>query len=356
MYQAIALSSNYQNDALASHFHTTETTPDRQADLTRMKQEVAAFRGGDTMRSSVQLGLTSLSLVFSFSLAVYSVDNSVGLSLLFSTLAALCILRLFMIQHDCGHGAFFQSRRANDVVGRIIGVITLTPYQCWRRFHAMHHAGTGNLEKRGYGDIKTLTVREYQALSPRAKLLYRLFRHPAILFGVLPFVLFFVRQRLTYYIPKNWIKERKSVHYTNAGIAVVAIAMSFIVGLEAFLSVYVPAMIIAASIGVWLFYVQHQFEDAYWESQTKWTYNEAAVYGSSYYKLPQWAQWLFAHITVHHVHHLDCTIPNYRLKECNERVSGLKDSAPGISFRQSLETIRYKLWDEQKKQMVSFNY
>ncbi|MDH5730604.1 MAG: fatty acid desaturase [Gammaproteobacteria bacterium] len=323
-------------------------------DLNSLKKQVAAYRGSDLKTSRRQLLTNSLSLVLFFSLGVFAYQYYLSLVIVSIIGSAFCLLRLFMIQHDCGHGAYFQNRKTNDWVGRIIGVVTLTPYHCWRRYHALHHASTGNLDKRGFGDIKTLTLNEYQHLSIAQKLFYRLYRNPILLFVLAPSFLFFIRQRLTYYIPKDWVRERRSVHGSNISIMFMFFLMSALVGAEIFLALYIPAMMLAASVGVWLFYVQHQFEDAYWAAHDQWDYSTAAVTGSSYYALPAWMQWLVAHITVHHVHHLDCTIPNYRLKACNENIPGLMHAAPNIGFWQSLACVRYKLWDEKTKQMISF--
>jgi len=325
----------------------------KKFDIKYAKRQLRAYRGGDSIFSVVQLALTTLSFFLFFYLALVNYGQFVGISFLTTILSALCLLRLFMIQHDCGHGSYFRSKKANDWVGRIIGVISLTPYQCWRRFHAMHHANTGNLDKRGYGDIKTYTVKEYLQLSPRNQLLYRIYRNPLILFIIAPLYLFFIRQRLTYYIPKKWKREYMSVHLTNISILVSIFLMGTVFGFEIFV-VYVMVMGIASTIGVWIFYVQHQFEKAYWATKKNWSSDEAAVHGASYYDLPSSIQWLIAYINIHHVHHLDCSIPNYKLKSCNENISGLKNSAPHIGFLESLNCIRYKLWDEENKQMISF--
>ncbi len=240
---------------------------------------------------------------------LFALHLGYGLYLLLAVPAAGFLVRLFMIQHDCGHGAFFRHRLANDWVGRVIGVLTLTPYDFWRRTHAMHHATSGNLDRRGMGDVKTLTVNEYLSLSRWGRLRYRLYRHPLVMFGLGPAYLFFLQQRLPIGLMRGGWRPWLSTMATNLAIFVVAAVTIWAVGFGPFLLVHLPIMLISASLGVWLFYVQHQFEDTFWAHDPAWNVHEAALHGSSHYDLPVILRWFTANIGVHHVHHLCSRIP-----------------------------------------------
>ncbi|MDI7863592.1 fatty acid desaturase [Rhizobiaceae bacterium n13] len=267
--------------------------------------------------------------------------------------AAGLMVRLFIIQHDCGHGSMFTSRLANDWVGRAIGVLTLTPYDYWRHSHALHHASSGNLDKRGFGDIDTLTVDEYMALSRSGRLRYRLYRHPLVMFGIGPAYLFIFRHRLPVGAmdkgPVPWV----STLATNAGIAAIYGLLIYAIGLKAFLLVQVPIVVIGASIGVWLFYVQHQFEHAHWERTEEWQRDNAALHGSSFYDLPKPLMWLTGNIGIHHVHHLSSRIPFHRLPQILKDYPELKEIGR-LTFWQSLKCVPLTLWDEQSKRLISF--
>ena len=267
--------------------------------------------------------------------------------------AAGFLVRLFMIQHDCGHGSFFPHRLANDWVGRVIGVLTLTPYDFWRRAHAHHHAGSGNLDRRGLGDIDTLTVREFLALPRWRRLRYRLYRHPVVMFGAGPAYLFLLRHRVPAGMMRGGWEPWLSTMATNAGIAILAAMMIWLVGLGPFLLVHLPIALLAASIGVWLFYVQHQFEDTFWAHDEGWNFHAAALQGSSHYDLPGVLRWFTANIGVHHVHHLSSRIPYYRLPRVLRDHPQL--AAVGrLTLLQSLGCVRRVLWDEQGRQLISF--
>jgi omega-6 fatty acid desaturase (delta-12 desaturase) len=267
--------------------------------------------------------------------------------------AGAFLLRLFLIQHDCGHGAFFRRQASNDWVGRVLGIFTFTPYDYWRRSHAIHHATTGNLHARGVGDVDTLTVAEFRALSPMRRFLYRLYRHPIVLFGIGPAYLFLLRHRLPIGMMKKGWAPWLSTQGTNAGIAAVAALLIWAMGVKLFLLVHLPIVLIAASIGVWLFYVQHQFEQTHWADGEEWSFHEAALHGSSHYHLPPVLRWFTANIGVHHVHHLASRIPFYRLQEVLREVPVLAGISR-ITLRDSLATVRLTLWDEQKRRLVSF--
>ena len=262
-------------------------------------------------------------------------------------------MRIFLIQHDCGHGAFFASRATNDWVGRCLGVLTFTAYADWKHSHAMHHASSGNLESRGFGDIDTLTVREYEALSPRRKLSYRLYRNPLIMLGLGPAVVFVFRNRLPtgYFKADGWAWV--SAMGTNVAIFAVGALIASMVGWQTFLIIQVPIVVLAATIGVWLFYVQHQFEDTVWETPPDWDRHDAALYGSSHYDLPGWLRWMSANIGVHHVHHLSSVIPYYRLQEILKDHPQLAE-VKRMTLMDSLSCLRLRLWDEGQKKLVSF--
>jgi acyl-lipid omega-6 desaturase (Delta-12 desaturase) len=267
--------------------------------------------------------------------------------------AAGLMVRLFMIQHDCGHGAFFRTRRTNDWVGRIIGVLTLTPYDYWRRTHAAHHAGSGNLDRRGMGDITTLTVREFRALSRWNRFRYRLYRHPAVLFGLGPFYLFFVQHRFPSGLLREGWQPWMSTMATNAGIALLAAGAIWLIGIGPFLLLHLPVAMLAASIGVWLFYVQHQFEETFWASDQAWDAREAALHGSSHYDLPAPLRWFTANIGIHHVHHLASRIPYYRLPEVMRNHPELHDIGR-LTLAESIRCVPLVLWDEAEKRLISF--
>lgn len=274
-------------------------------------------------------------------------------SLALAVPAAGLLVRLFMIQHDCGHGAFFRRRATNDWVGRVLGSLTLTPYDDWRHSHAIHHASSGNLEQRGIGDISTLTVREYLALPRWRRIVYRLYRNPIVMFGIGPAYLFLLQHRLpSSYLRARWLPWASAMG-TNAAIALIIVVMMWLVGVKPFLLVHLPIALLASSIGVWLFYVQHQFEDTFWEQSPAWTVHEAALHGSSHYDLPAILRWFTANIGVHHVHHLSSRIPYYRLP------SVLRDHPElgvvgRLTLLQSLGCVRLVLWDETHRKLISF--
>ncbi|MDQ3471446.1 MAG: fatty acid desaturase, partial [Pseudomonadota bacterium] len=263
------------------------------------------------------------------------------------------LLRLFLIQHDCGHGSFFPSRALNDWVGRCLGVLTLTPYACWRRSHALHHASTGNLDARGFGDVDTLTLREFRSRGRWRRMLYRLYRHPLVLFGVGPAYLFLLRHRLPIGLMKAGREYWVSALGTNAATALLLAALIGGFGLKAVLLVQLPVLLLAASAGVWLFYVQHQFEEGHWEQGDNWSFHDAALQGSSHLHLPAILRWFTANIGVHHVHHLSSRIPYYRLPEV------LRDRPELVSMNRltigdTFKTFRLALWDEEQRRMIRF--
>ena len=273
--------------------------------------------------------------------------------LLLSPLAAFLLLRLFIIQHDCGHGSFFASRRANDLLGNALGVLTLTPYRAWLRDHAAHHAAAGNLDRRGIGDVTTITVAEYRALPRWGRLSYRLYRHPLVMFGVGPTWFFLIKQRVPSGHPLRCWKNWTSVLGTNMALAGGALLLITTLGPWPLLLGWLPVTLMTATIGVWLFYIQHQFEGTYWERKPNWDAVRAALEGSSFYDLPTPLHWLTGNIGFHHIHHLSCRIPNYHLRACHAANALFRD-VPTMSLRGSLRCACLALWDESTLQLVPF--
>jgi acyl-lipid omega-6 desaturase (Delta-12 desaturase) len=274
-------------------------------------------------------------------------------ALVFAVPAALFIVRLFVIQHDCGHGSFFRSSRANDALGCILGAVTTVPYVAWRRDHAVHHATCGSLARRGIGDVTTLTVAEYRARSWWRRLVYRLYRHPLVLFVVGPAYLVLLRYRLPMARPLKDRRSALSILSTNMAVAALSAGMALLVGPVAFIAGWGTVLFLASAIGVWLFYVQHQFEDTYWRPAGDWDFHAAALEGSSYYDLPRVLHWLTGSIGFHHIHHLACKIPNYRLRACFEENPELQH-AKRVTLWGSFSSARLALWDETTRQLVSF--
>ena len=308
----------------------------------------------DTTRSTIQLLITSAGFVLTWLIMWLCRDQGYWITLLLAFPAGGFLLRLFAIQHDCGHGAFFESRWLNDLVGRTLGVMTLTPYKYWRRLHAVHHANSGNLDRRGIGDIEMLTVAEYRVLPRMRQIAYRLYRHPLVLFVIGPLYLFMFKHRLPFDLPLTQGQAWQSVLGTNLAIFLLAAGMMWLVGPAAFIKIQLPLVVLASSAGVWLFFVQHQFEAAYWRREKDWSFRQAALGGSSYYRLPKILQWMTASIGLHHVHHLSSRIPNYRLQEVLEQTPQLK-AARALSVRQSLACITLSLWDEDAGKMIRFH-
>lgn len=315
--------------------------------------KLARYRQPNSARSTIELAITAGPFAIIWVVMSAMLYAGCWTGLLLAVPAAGFLVRLFMIQHDCGHGSFFRSRLPNDWVGRIIGVLTLTPYDLWRHSHALHHATSGNLDHRGFGDVDTLTVREFLVLSKWHQVLYRLYRHPIVMFGIGPAYLFVLRHRLPVGLTRSRWQFWISAMATNLAIGVLAATAISLIGLGPFLLVQLPITILAGSIGVWLFYVQHQFEYTYWARDEIWSFHEAALHGSSHYDLPGVLRWFTANIGVHHVHHLCSRIPYYRLPRVLRDYPEL--SAIGrLTLLQSLQCVRMVLWDETRQRLISF--
>ena len=267
--------------------------------------------------------------------------------------AAGFMVRIFIIFHDCGHGSFFISRRANNIFGFIAGLITFAPYYHWNHKHATHHASAGDLDRRGMGDVWTLTVKEYHGLPKRERLKYILFRNLLVMLLIGPVYLFLIYNRFV--IGKATARERYYVYSTNLGILFLVIISSALIGIKAYLMIQLPIIIIAGIAGVWLFYVQHQFEGVYWARHENWNFQHAALEGSSFYKLPKLLQWFSGNIGFHHVHHLSSRIPNYNLELCHKEIPEFQNVKP-LTLLASLKSIKYRLWDEENNKLVGFEY
>jgi omega-6 fatty acid desaturase (delta-12 desaturase) len=317
-----------------------------------LREIVSRYAQPDTRRATVQILNTGLPFLLLMGAMFYALDHHFWPAMLLAVPAGALLVRLFAIQHDCGHGSFFRSRRANDIAGWLIGVVTMTPYGAWRHNHAIHHATSGNLDRRGIGDVDTLTLREYQTRSRWRRLAYRLYRHPVVLFGVGPAYLFLLRHR----IPTGAFRDRRiwlSSLGTNVAIALVIAILIATVGVLPLLTGYLPVILLGASIGVWLFYVQHQFEDTYWETGERWDFHAAAMEGCSYYDLPGVLHWVTGHLGLHHIHHLSSRIPNYRLRDCFDHSPALR-SAKRLTLWSSLRCAKLALWDEEQRALVPF--
>jgi len=333
---------------------TATPGPDGPAPTTAVALDILApYKRPDWRRSLWQVADTALPLAALWALMLLFVDRAYWLTLLLALPAAAFLIRLFIIQHDCGHGAFFPSSRMSNLTGFLIGIFTLTPYDYWRKIHAMHHATSGNLERRGFGDIDTLTVREYLERSWWQRLRYRMYRNPLVLFGIGPPIHFVIRHRFPTLVPRSWKRERRSIYWTDLGLAATVGVMALTIGLRRFLMVQLPITLLASSLGVWLFYIQHQFRETYWEHEPQWDYLAAGMRGSSYYALPRVLQWLTGNIGLHHIHHLNSRIPNYRLQQCLDENPVLQ-RVTRLTLRHSLACVFLKLWDEERGTLVGY--
>src|SRR5882672_5176417 len=317
------------------------------------KQAVTKHEGPMLRKSVWQIINTLIPYLSLCGLMVWTLHISYWLTLALAVPAAGFMVRTFIIFHDCAHGSFFRSQRANDFLGFVTGVLTFTPYRQWRHKHVLHHATSGDLDRRGTGDIWTLTVQEYVEASRWKRFAYRICRNPFVLFVVAPMYLFLIHQRF----PSRGVgdRARRGVHWTNGALLAIAVLMSLTIGLKAYLLIQLPMMMITGAVGLWLFYVQHQFEGVYWERRKDWGFTKAALDGSSFYKLPRILQWFSGNIGFHHIHHLSPRIPNYNLEKCH-KADPLFQQVKPITLFSSFKTATYRLWDEKSRKLVGYRH
>lgn len=315
---------------------------------------VARYQQPDVWRSVWQVANSIIPYLLCWYLAYRALSVSYWLTLALAVLAGGFLIRIFIIFHDCGHGSFFQSRKANDLVGMVTGFLVFTPYYLWRHEHAVHHATAGDLDRRGMGDVWTLTVAEYRALSRWQQLGYRLYRHPVVMLGLGPLFVFLVSHR---FVGRKDARprERNSVYGLNIALLATLVLMGLTIGLKAYVLVQLPILAVATSVGVWLFYVQHQFEGTYWERHEEWDYVTAALRGSSFYKLPRVLQWFSGNIGFHHIHHLSPRIPNYYLEKCHEENPPFQAIEP-VTLWSSFRSLTFRLWDEDQRRLIGFEH
>jgi omega-6 fatty acid desaturase (delta-12 desaturase) len=328
---------------------------DESVDLPALNRALGAYRESSLPRSLFELAVTLIPLAALWAgMAASFAAGQYWLTALLALPTAAFLVRGFMIQHDCGHGAFFASKAANDWTGRVLSLLTLTPYDYWKRTHAEHHASSGNLDRRGMGDIDTLTVAEYRGLSAWGRLRYRAYRHPLVMFGIGPAYLFLVQHRVPMGLMRGaGLAPWASAMGTTLGAALLVGFAGAALGWAIVLLVWLPVVLLAASIGVWLFYVQHQFEETVWDNEGDWRAKEAAFHGSSHYDLPQPLRWFTANIGMHHVHHLASRIPYYRLPQVLEDFPALKETGR-LTIMESVRCVRLTLWDEETRRLVRF--
>jgi len=330
--------------------HNATRDPDR-ASKAAWRSIVEKCQQPSRTRALWQLVNTLIPYGLLWYLMYRTLEVSLWLTIPLAILAGAFLVRVFIIFHDCGHGSYFKSRRTNDIVGFLAGVLTFTPYYHWRWEHATHHGTAGHLDKRGTGDVWTMTVQEYLESSRWKRFSYRLARNPLVLFVLAPLFVFVIRQRFP--SAKATGRERRSVWLMNLAVLGVAAALSWIFGIAAYLLIQSTVMMVAGAAGVWLFYVQHQFEDVYWERGDNWNYTAAALQGSSFYKLPRILQWFSGNIGFHHIHHLSPRIPNYNLQKCHESDPLFQQVKP-ITLASSLKSLAFRLWDEEGKKLVGY--
>ena len=312
---------------------------------------VAKYQQPSLAKSIWQITNTMLPYAGLWALMHITMMRSWPLTIALAALAGLFLVRVFIIFHDCGHGSYFRSKKANNIVGFFSGLLTFTPYRHWRWQHAVHHGSSGNLDQRGIGDVWTMTVNEYLNAPRWERFCYRLTRNPFVLFGLIPLGLFLFYQRVAYSSASQ--RDRRSVHLMNVSILAFVAGMSALFGFWNYLWIQLTITAVSGTLGVWLFYVQHQFEDTYWRSGEEWDYTHAAMKGSSFYKLPKILQWFSGNIGYHHIHHLSSRIPNYSLERCHNAEPDFQQ-VPELTLRTSLKSLRLRLWDEESQKLVGY--
>ena len=334
-------------------FDTRAKLEELKASARRLALRCALFKGAVASKAWTQLATTAIPFFAIVAAMFATVNTAYWITILLAVPAGGLLVRFFIIQHDCGHGSFFSKRIANDTMGRIMSVLTLAPYELWRREHAQHHATSGNLDKRGVGDITTLTIREYLALSPFHRFIYRIYRNPLFLFGFGVPVFFVLLQRSPWFHPYPAREAWRSVMSLNMALAVVYGPMIYYAGAATFFMVALPMLHVATAAGGWLFYVQHQFEETQWDGADEWSFQAAALHGSSYYALHPVLNWFTGNIGLHHIHHLNSMIPNYRLVDCMKANPELGE-INRLTLWESLKCANLKLWDEDSRTLVTF--
>ncbi|MBT3232506.1 MAG: fatty acid desaturase [Calditrichaeota bacterium] len=324
-----------------------------QLNIENLQQSTKKYASSETKKSIIQIVDSFLPYLLLWIVAIVILRRGVSIWFLpiITTLMLVFYFRIFIIFHDCCHHSFFTSSTANKIVGTLFGILTFTPYQSWAREHITHHATVADLDRRGIGDITTWTVNEYLVASKWKKFAYRVYRNPLVLFGIGPIWVFFILHRLPQRVSGRGV--RNSIIITNLALAAILVIASISIGVKTYLWIQVPVIYFGGMIGIWLFYVQHQFEPANWYRHEEWDFKKAALYSSSYYKLPGILQWITGNIGLHHVHHSNARIPNYKLQACLDNTSLLQEIKP-LSIRSSLKTIKLSLWDENKNTLVSF--
>lgn len=330
----------------------TNPGPIRRFEASEWRKIIGRYSGPDAIRSMRQVVVTLGLLCAALWVAHWLMGRAPWAAVLMILPITGMLTRTFIIMHDCAHGSFLPWNKANDTVGFVTGVLTFTPFAQWRREHAIHHASAGDLDHRGFGDITTLTVEEYGKLSRFGQLKYRMYRHPFVLFGIGPLHLMLL-QRFKLNGPATGAKQQWNIWMTNFALVGLTWLFVLVAGWKSVFLIYYPAMYLAGAFGIWLFYVQHQFEEAYWERGQQWDYATAAITGSSHLRLPGWMNWFTGHIGLHHVHHLGPKIPNYRLKRAHEE-NPIFTEAPVLTFWTAWRSLRLTLWDEANKRMIGF--
>ncbi len=315
------------------------------------RESLAPYEGPHLGRSMLDIATSVVPYLALTVLMVLALDTSYLLTLALAIPASGFLVRTYIVFHDCTHGSFLPTKRANTWLGTGLGLLLFTTFAAWRHNHAVHHATAGDLDRRGVGDVETKSIAEYEAMAPRARLGYRLYRNPVVMFGLGPILGMVVQARL---VPRDCRPRiRRAIVTTNVGLAVVVAALCVLIGPLDYLLVQLPLVLLAGGTGIWLFYVQHQFEDVYWETGEQWSYADAALRGSSYLRLPRVLQWFTGNIGLHHVHHLSARIPNYNLQRAHDATPIFHD-VPTLTFADGIRAVRLKLYDEQQRRMVTY--